>query len=72
MSLFKLFRRPQAPKPVVLTPQPIQPQPEERDLINEVFPDRSAGRWCAFCGQAGNHHTDRHEHFLTAAREQAA
>lgn len=35
--------------------------------INEVFPDRSAGRWCAHCGQNGSHHSDRHDHFAQFA-----
>lgn len=43
--------------------------PSDADLIDRSFPDRSAGRWCATCEQHGTHHTDKHEEFLAAARE---
>jgi hypothetical protein len=36
------------------------------DVIDGACPqghDRSAGRWCAECGQNGSHHTDRHAEF---------
>jgi hypothetical protein len=39
----------------------------ERDAIDQAFPDRSAGRWCASCEQYGSHHTATHAHYLDAA-----
>lgn len=69
MKFWKRRSTPNAPHEQVNVPAPLLPRPEERDAINETFPDRSAGRWCAVCGQNGNHHTDRHEEFYIAARE---
>lgn len=37
-------------------------------IINGVYTDRSAGRWCDTCDQHGTHHTDQHDGFLAAAR----
>lgn len=45
-----------------------QPLTEHAEQINRAYPDRSAGRWCAICGQSGTHHTDRHGDFLLGAR----
>lgn len=44
--------------------------PSDADLIERAFPDRSAGRFCATCGQHGSHHTDQHASFLDFARRE--
>lgn len=50
------------------TATPMRPR---RDVLAEIaalndlerVTDRTAGRWCATCGQHGGHHTERHAEF---------
>lgn len=72
MKLFKIFQRCTSTPEEVLPPEVVRPKTDDLFLIASVFPDRSAGRWCGFCGQAGNHHTERHEEFLSAAKAERA
>lgn len=65
----KFFRR-QKPAPVApATEAPVVAVPVE--LMRMAY-DRSAGRWCAHCGENGSHHTDRHNEFATYALEEFA
>lgn len=67
MNILNWFRKADRSKSETTSTEPVEEILHvSNEVMNAAF-DRSAGRWCDHCGQAGSHHTDRHNQFALAA-----